>query len=238
MLQLTKNLQRNLLELANLDLEIARADTKLRNLQASSDVDALRSSMIAIGDELLSAHARVTNLEQQLNKTLDDVSLVSARIKHDESRAKELSSDRDLKAINHELDSLRQRMSTLEDSELEIMEELEKAKDQAEDLTAARTKAGLELEQALKSQDATSLEVSKARGELHATRARIASTLPAEVIAAYERKAARGIAVGELDGRDCTACRFAVNGVAYDSIMSEPIDKLVTCPNCDAYLVR
>ena len=118
------------------------------------------------------------------------------------------------------------------------MEELEKAKDQAEDLTAARTKAGLELEQALKSQDATSLEVSKARGELHATRARIASTLPAEVIAAYERKAARGIAVGELDGRDCTACRFAVNGVAYDSIMSEPIDKLVTCPNCDAYLVR
>ena len=238
MLQLTKNLQRNLLELANLDLEIARAETKLRNLQASSDVDALRSSMIAIGDELLSAHARVTNLEQQLNKTLDDVSLVSARIKHDESRAKELSSDRDLKAINHELDSLRQRMSTLEDSELEIMEELEKAKDQAEDLTAARTKAGLELEQALKSQDAASLEVSKARGELHATRARIASTLPAEVIAAYERKAARGIAVGELDGRDCTACRFAVNGVAYDSIMSEPIDKLVTCPNCDAYLVR
>ena len=238
MLQLTKNLQRNLLELANLDLEIARAETKLINLQASSDVDALRSSMIAIGDELLSAHARVTNLEQQLNKTLDDVSLVSARIKHDESRAKELSSDRDLKAINHELDSLRQRMSTLEDSELEIMEELEKAKDQAEDLTAARTKAGLELEQALKSQDAASLEVSKARGELHATRARIASTLPAEVIAAYERKAARGIAVGELDGRDCTACRFAVNGVAYDSIMSEPIDKLVTCPNCDAYLVR
>lgn len=238
MLQLTKNLQRNLLELANLDLEIARAETKLRNLQASSDIDALRSSMIAIGDELLSAHARVTNLEQQLNKTLDDVSLVSARIKHDESRAKELSSDRDLKAINHELDSLRQRMSTLEDAELEIMEELEKAKDQAEDLTAARTKAGLELEQALKSQDAASLAVSKARGELHATRARIASTLPAEVIAAYERKAARGIAVGELDGRDCTACRFAVNGVAYDSIMSEPIDKLVTCPNCDAYLVR
>ncbi|MEY2737720.1 MAG: hypothetical protein RL683_838 [Actinomycetota bacterium] len=238
MLQLTKNLQRNLLELASLDLEISRADAKLRNLQVSAEIDDLRSSMIAIGDELLSAHARVTNLEQQLNKTLDDVSLVSARIKHDESRAKELSSDRDLKAINHELDSLRQRMSSLEDSELEIMEELEKAKDQAEGLTAARTKAALELEQALKSQDATSLEVSKARGDLQATRARIAGTLPAEAIAAYDRKAARGIAVGELDGRDCTACHFAVNGVAYDSLMSEPVDKLVTCPNCDAYLVR
>ena len=238
MLQLTKNLQRNLLELANLDLEISRADAKLRNLQVSAEIDALRSSMIAIGDELLSAHARVTNLEQQLNKTLDDVSLVSARIKHDESRAKELSSDRDLKAVNHELDSLRQRMSTLEDAELEIMEELEKAKDQAEGLTSARTKAALELEQALKSQDATSLEVSKVRVDLQATRARIAGTLPAEVIAAYERKASRGIPVGELDGRDCTACRFAVNGVAYDSLMSEPVDKLVTCPNCDAYLVR
>ena len=238
MLQLTKNLQRNLLELSQLDLEISRADAKLRNLQVSAEIDGLRSSMIAIGDELLSAHARVTNLEQQLNKTLDDVSLVSARIKHDENRAKELTSDRDLKAVNHELDSLRQRMSILEDAELEIMEELEKAKDEAEVLISARTKAALELEQALKSQDATSLEISKTLGDLQSTRARIASTLPVEAIAAYERKATRGIAVGELDGRDCTACRFAVNGVAYDSLMSEPVDKLVTCPNCDAYLVR
>lgn len=238
MLQLTKNLQRNLLEISKLDLEISRADAKLRNLQVSVEIDGLRSSMIAIGDELLSAHARVTNLEQHLNKTLDDVGLVSARIKHDENRAKELSSDRDLKAINHELDSLRQRMSTLEDTELEIMDELEKAKDQAESLTASRTKAALDLEQALKAQDATLLEVSKTRSELVATRARIAGTLSAEAIAAYDRKAARGVAVGELDGRDCTACHFAVNGVAFDSLMSEPVDKLVTCPNCDAYLVR
>jgi predicted nucleic acid-binding Zn-ribbon protein len=238
MLLLTKNLQRNLLEVAKLDLEISRVDARLRDLQVSSEIDALRSSMIAIGDELLSAHARVTNLEQQLNKTLDDVSLVSARIKHDESRAMELSSDRDLKAINHELDSLRHRMSTLEDAELEIMDEIEKAKDQADALTAARTRAALDLEQALKAHDATALEVSKTRGDLQATRARIAGTLPADAIAAYDRKAARGIAVGELDGRDCTACRFAVNGVAYDSLMSEPVDMLVTCPNCNAYLVR
>lgn len=238
MLQLSKNLQHSLLDLSKVDLEIERVNLKLANIQNGSEAQSLRSAMIVIGDELLSAHARVANLEQQLNKTLDDVSLVNARIKHDETRSKELSSDRDIKAINHELDSLRNRLSVLEDSELEFMDALEKAKDESEDLTQKRTKAALELEEALKKQDAAALELSKIRSALQADRARFASVLTAEVISAYDRKSARGIAVGELDGRDCTACRFAINGVAYDSLMSEHVDNLVTCPNCDAFLVR
>ena len=238
MLQLSRNLQHSLLELSKVDLDLTRLDIKLQNLQKGTAADALRSTLIGIGDELLSAHSRVANLEQQLNKTLDDVSLVNARIKHDEAKSKELSSDRDLKAINHELDSLRNRLSLLEDSELEIMEELEKAKDQAELLTQQRTKVALELEEALKAQDAIALELSKSRSVLQANRARFASVLTPEVISAYERKASRGLAVGELEGRDCTACHFAINGVAYDSLMSEHVDNLVTCPNCDAFLVR
>ena len=238
MLQLSKNLQHSLLELSKVDLEIERVNLKLANIQNGSDAQDLRSSMIVIGDELLSAHARVANLEQQLNKTLDDVSLVSARIRHDETRSKELSSDREIKAINHELDSLRNRLSLLEDSELEIMDALEKAKDESEVLSQRRTKAALEFEEALKKQDAAALELSKKLSALQADRARFASVLTPEVISAYDRKSARGIAVGELDGRDCTACRFAINGVSFDSLMSEHVDNLVTCPNCDAFLVR
>lgn len=238
MLELSKALQLKLLELSKTDLETQRVESRLKALQSGSAADNLRTNLISIGDELLSAHARVSSLEQQLTKTLDDVSLVNARIKHDETRAKELSSDRDLKAINHELDSLRGRLSNLEDTELELMDLIESAKVEAESLTQMRTKAALDLENALKAEDAAALELTKERGELLAARANIAALLPVEVLNSYERKASRGIAVGELDGRDCTACRFAVNGVAFDSLMSEPADKLVTCPNCDAYLVR
>ncbi|MEO0312975.1 MAG: hypothetical protein RL140_205 [Actinomycetota bacterium] len=238
MLELSKEMQQKLLSLSKLDIEIARVALKQAKLSAGEAAEQLRTNMIAIGDELLSAHAKVTNLEQQLNKTLDDVSLVNARIKHDEDRSKELSSDRDIRAINHELDSLRLRLSALEDSELELMESLENAKDDAESLTQRRTKAALELEQELKSQDAAAVELTKNKAELEALRGSLVGSFPVDVIASYERKAARGVAIGELDGRDCTACHFAVNGVAYDSLMSEPANKLVTCPNCDAYLVR
>jgi predicted nucleic acid-binding Zn-ribbon protein len=238
MLELNKELQQSLLDLANLDLEISRVNHKLAKLSAGEAAEKLRTNLIAIGDDLLSAHAKVTNLEQQLSKTLDDVTLVSARIKHDEARSKELSSDRDIRAINHELDSLRIRLSTLEDSELELMDLVEKAKADADTLTQNRTKAALELEQELKSQDAAAVELTKTKTDLQTKRDRTVALLPVEVVSSFERKSARGVAVGQLDGRDCTACRFAVNGVAYDSLMSEPENKLVTCPNCDAFLVR
>lgn len=238
LIRLPKHLQSDLLELSSIDLDISRIDTRTSELARGLALEKLRSALIATGDELLSAHSKVANLEMQQKKTLDDLNLVSARISKDELRSKELTSDRDIRAINHELDSLRFRVSSLEEQELQLLAEIESATEEVERLTKDRTKAALELEEALKAQDAAALELSKLRSDLEARRAGITAKLPEVVVASYTRKSARGSAVGELEGRDCTACRFAVNGVAFDSLMSEPEDVMVTCPNCDAFLVR
>lgn len=230
--------QKLLLEVGTLDLAIGRAQTNLTEAEQSESVESIRKKLLETSESLLQAHANQENLQSEINKIASDVELVEARIQRDLEKAKQVSSEREQKAVNQELESLKIRLSNLEDSELELMESLELAKVEVVKITQQRTQLNLELETELAKQNGQTLTLSAQLTELSEKRERAFTQLDEELQKLYDRKASRGIAVAQTLGRDCSACRLSINAVNFESMMAEPVDHLPTCPNCDAMIIR
>lgn len=227
-----------LLEVGNLDLAISRAGAELAVAEQSATVDSLRNALLATSESLLQAHAASENLQSEIKKVASDVELVEARIVRDNEKAKQVSSEREQKAVNQELDSLKARLSTLEDSELQLLESLEQADAEVLAITQKRAALNLELETELSKQHGQTLTLSAQVSELSTKRDTAFSKLGEELQKLYARKATRGIAVAQTLGRDCSACRLSINAVQFEAMMAEPADHLPTCPNCDAMIIR
>ena len=238
MLIASEKQQQLLLEVGTLDLAITRAQTALATAEKSQVVEALRSQVMDSSERLLQANATRENLQSDIKKLSLDVEMVEARIAHDESKEKQVTNEREQKAVIQELASLKNRLSILEDAELELMEQLEVASAEVVEITQLRTKQNLELEDAIKKLHGDTLTISAQINELTAKRQAAFGQLSSELQAIYTRKEQRGAAIAQTLGRDCSACRLSINAVQFESMMAEPADHLPTCPNCDAMIIR
>lgn len=230
--------QKLLLEVGTLDLAITRAQTALSEAEKSQTVDALRSEVLDSSERLLQAHASKENLESDIKKLAIDVEMVEARISHDENKEKQVTNEREQKAVIQEIASLKNRLSNLEDAELELMEQLEVASAEVLSITQLRTRLNLELEEAIKKLQGETFTISAQISELSSKRQAAFGQLDAELQSIYTRKEQRGIAIAQTLGRDCSACRLSINAVQFEAMMAEPADHLPTCPNCDALIIR
>lgn len=230
--------QELLLEVGKLDLTISRAEVELQNAERSEVIDNLRTKLLSTSENLLQAHANSENLAGEIKKIASDVELVEQRIIRDNEKAKQVSSEREQKAVNQELESLKARLSALEDSELSLMESLEIANEEIVKITQQRASLNVELEAELSKQHGQTLTLSAQLSELAEKRNLCFGQLDEELQKLYTRKASRGIAVAQTLGRDCSACRLSINAVQFEAMMAEPADHLPTCPNCDAMIIR
>ena len=62
--------------------------------------------------------------------------------------------------------------------------------------------------------------------------------MPADLLAAYERIAARGVGAGLLRRRACEACHMVLSGTDLQTLRQAADDDVVFCPECGAILVR
>ena len=121
--------QLKLLDLQELD---SRAD-QLRHQRATvpelaeiAELQAKRSDVENLGRD---ARIVVDDLTAEQKKVDGDVEAVKARRSRDKDRMDQglVTSPKDLERMQHELESLERRISSLEDDELEVMERLEEA---------------------------------------------------------------------------------------------------------------
>jgi predicted nucleic acid-binding Zn-ribbon protein len=238
MITASEKQQELLLEVAKLDVTVTRVGVELENAQRSEELDKLRTMLLATSESLLQAHATSENLSGEIKKINSDVELVEQRIARDLEKAKQVSSEREQKAVNQELESLKTRLTALEDSELSLMESLEVANAEIITITQKRTKLNQELETELSKQHGLALTLSAQLSELNEKRDLAYGKLDEELQSLYARKALRGTAVAQTLGRDCSACRLSINAVQFEAMMAEPANHVPTCPNCDAMIIR
>ncbi len=238
MITASKKQQGLVLRLSELDLQLSRTRTQLRSAESNSEIDELRAKSLQASEAMLAASSNVERLQDEVVKVLADIEMVDARILQDDKKAKAVNTDRELKAVELELASLRSRKAALEETELEYLQEIEDGNKTLTEISQARTKISLQLEEELGKLQGQSLNLSAQATELASKRAALALEIEPALLAVYDRKAERGVPVGQTLGRDCSACRLAINGVEFDAMMALPEDSLPTCPNCDALIIR
>lgn len=230
--------QKSLLELAQLDLDLARNSGEKAKLLASTEIELASGLALGLSDQLIDARNRVGDLELELKRSENDLELVEKRIAKDKDRLATTSSPKDAQGIEHELTSLAKRKSDLEDAELSILEILDSVRAELVSATASKEAAEKELDR-LRTELSTNVAgVEAKRIELVSAREKLAATLDPELSTAYQRKADRGSSVGKLIGRECGACRLSITATNLDEIIALPADEIAECPNCQAYLVR
>lgn len=234
----SENQQAELLGLANLDLEISRTRTYLTNLTSGNAFSDLRSAQRDCAAQLIESRNALDQVELDLARAEADLKLVEQRIEKDAAALNATSSSKDAQGIQSELETLKKRKSELEDLELAILERKDEI--EATYKTVLTDKQAIDEELAAK-ESANEAEIMKLRSGLDlstAQRSQQASRIDAELIALYEKKSSRGLAVGRLLGRECGACRMTIGATALAEINAMPRDEIATCPDCQAILIR
>lgn len=230
--------QRRLLEVAELDTRIRQAEHARRNPPQAERVKALLSRRTELTQELSRRAGVRDDLRAELARIESDIAVVDARRARDEQRLAASSNSKEAQGFESELASLARRKSDLEDAELELMERLEVADAavaEQEELIRSTNAEGAELSAEAKRVVA---EAEAALAAAARDREAVAGAVSAELLALYERLAARGTGAALLRRQTCEGCTMMLSGTDLQRIRQAPADLVVTCPECGGILVR
>src|SRR6195952_394212 len=118
--------QRSLLELTELDAEVGRLEHRAKNLAEQRALDALVAEHGEANDRLATVSIALEDIDAEVTKFESEIDSVRQREDKDRSMLDSGSVNaKQLTELQHELETLQRRQSSLEDSLLEIMERRE-----------------------------------------------------------------------------------------------------------------
>jgi uncharacterized protein len=234
--------QLRLLELADLDAELARLDHRRRTLPETAELERLTTRSAEIRDAITRADTELSDLEREQSRAERDVEQVRVRIDKDRERLDggKVSSARELESLQSEVLSLRRRQGDLEEVVLELMERREAAE-------AARDAAGTEQETAAGEmatvtarREAALAEIDEQATKASQTRASVAGGVPDELVALYDklRDTHGGVGAAMLRRGRCEGCHVSLSMVDLNGVRNAPPDEVVRCEECRRILVR
>ncbi|MDQ2698653.1 MAG: C4-type zinc ribbon domain-containing protein [Actinomycetota bacterium] len=230
--------QSRLVEVAQLDARIRQADNARRNPPQAGRVQELLGRRQELSQELTSRLGVRDDLRTELSRIESDVAVVDARAARDAERLAASTNSKEAQGLESELAALARRKSDLEDAELGVMERLELAEAsvaEQEALIAATNAEGAELSAEGKRAVA---EATAAFDAASRDRAAIAQSIPADLLAMYDRVAERSAGAAFLRRRTCEGCHMVLAGTDLQVLRQAAEDAVVTCPECGCILVR
>ncbi len=227
--------QRRLLDLAGVDAELARLAHRRRTLPEHAALSAAETAVRRAKDALVEVETRAGDLDRDILRLERDVEAVRARrILAGAGVGAKQAND-----LQHELDSLARRQGVLEDEQLELMEQREAVGMDAAHAGRVLAEAEHELRTVAERRDAALLDIDSGEAGRLREREGIVATLPADLLAQYDRRRARGgTGAALLRERRCGACRLELDRTALSTLRSAPPDEVVHCEECGTVLVR
>ncbi|MET0840307.1 MAG: C4-type zinc ribbon domain-containing protein [Marmoricola sp.] len=139
-----------------------------------------------------------------------------------------------------ELESLRRRISDLEDVELEVMERLEDTQVSLDRHVAELGDVESERSTVQAAYEKTAADLQAQLAALQDERRTTASGMPEDLMALYEKLRAQkgGVGAAALRRRECGGCRLTLNASDLGIIAKLPSDEVVRCEECNRILVR
>jgi predicted nucleic acid-binding Zn-ribbon protein len=234
--------QVRLLDLQDLDSRADQLRHQRRSLPEHARLVELEETRTRLEGEAQDARISVEDLTAEQAKVDADVEQVKARRERDQQRLDQglVSNPKDIQRMQQEMVSLERRINSLEDDEIEVMERLEEAQRTLDSVTARLTDVAKGIEQTTAGRDAQVAEIDQSLGELEAERGPLASELPADLLALYDRlrESKGGVGAALLRARQCGGCMLALDNAELATIRAAADDDVIRCEECSRILVR
>jgi predicted nucleic acid-binding Zn-ribbon protein len=231
--------QAHLLELQAIDTKLQQLEHRAKTLPELAALAALSSEANELHGELSSATGALEDAKAELGRVESDVALVEARVARDTERVQSSSSVKDVAGLESELAGLRKRQFDLEEIQLGVMERLEQLESAVEQVRAKDVEIRQRVTALETERDAALAAIVSERTHAAANRSTIASKLPGDLLALYERQRERyGFGASLLRGGVSGASGVRLNGSDMAAIRAAAPDDVVLCPDSNAILVR
>lgn len=234
--------QLRLLDLQALDSALDRLTHRRRTLPELAEVDELAARNTRLADDIVLIETEDSDLGREQSKIDADVDVVRGRMDKDQQRldAGQVSSPRELENLQSEIESLKRRQSDLEDAELEVMERREAVQRRLSELRTEQSDVSVALADAESRRDAAFAEIDAEAEKTTVQRGELAVTLPADLLALYEkvRASSSGIGAAALHRGRCEGCHLQLNTTDLNRLRDAPEDEVLRCEECRRILVR
>lgn len=231
-----------LLDVQAVDNTLAQLTHRKRSLPQHGELTTLQERRKELDGRRVELDTQISDLTREQKRADADVEQVKTRRVRDQQRldSGQVSSPRELEQLQHEIVALDRRIGTLEDAELEIMEQLENAQQELSGVQADLTELDTRIEQATGARDQAVAEADTAAAEAQAERARLVADLPQPLLDLYEKVRAQhaGLGAAALRQRRCEGCRLEINAGDLQELAAQPADTVLRCPECNRILVR
>ncbi|MCA1832807.1 MAG: C4-type zinc ribbon domain-containing protein [Actinobacteria bacterium] len=230
---------RPLLDLQRVDLALDRLRQRKADLpeqRALDDLTRERGETQKASVEKQEAFDKIAHEQTRLET---EVSTIEEKVSHESARlySGDISSPKELAAIQAELDGLRRRKNHIEDQLLDVLEEREQAEAELGAITTKLSELDAKIVDATSVRDTASVEIENELSQNEAARGEILPRVPEEALELYGdlRPKKNGVAVAALEGSVCRGCGVSLSPLALDQIKRS--DDLVRCENCRRILI-
>jgi predicted nucleic acid-binding Zn-ribbon protein len=232
--------QQELLRLQSLDTRLQQLAHRLGSLPQAAPLAELAGRDTTVRGTRAEAIGSLEDARTELKRLESDVAMVEARIARDGDRLQHTSSVKDVTALEAELASLARRLSDLEDQELAVMERVENAEGVLAGIDEERASIAAETTKLEAERDESAAGLATEREAAERDRVVVSGGVPADLLALYEQRRARGAGVGAalLRQRTCQGCNMTLTGSDLDTVRRSAPDDVLLCPECDRILVR
>jgi predicted nucleic acid-binding Zn-ribbon protein len=188
------------------------------------------------------ADTAVSDLERDQDRAENELEPVRDRLKRNQHRIADgsVADPKALSSLIEEVAHLKRRIDTLEEAELAVMEELETATENRDRLRREAAELDRSLAD-LEAKRANQLrELADQVAERQRVRDEIAGSIPANLLAFYDKLGAShsGVGAAELRRRRCTGCQLDINAADLRGFIAAPPDEVLRCEECGRILVR
>ncbi len=236
------HVQLTLLDVQELDSRIDSLSHQLGTLPEAQQLKELVLRRTQTENGVRDLRIRVEDLTSEQKRADADVEQVKTRRARDQGMidAGQVKDPKALERMLDELKSLQRRITSLEDTELEVMEELEATQTHLDHETAALATLDEErvrLQQAL---DEKAADLQERLGTARHERGTTATGMPEDLMTLYAklREQKGGVGAAALRRRECEGCRLTLNASDLAVIAKAPADEVLRCEECNRILVR
>jgi predicted nucleic acid-binding Zn-ribbon protein len=233
--------QLRLLELADLDAELARLDHRRQTLPEIAQLQQIDTRSHELRDGIVMADTELSDLDREQTRAERDVDQVRQRIDRDQTRLDggQVSAARELSNLQSEVESLHRRQSDLEEVVLDVMERRESVETRRSELATEQESLAGQAAELTTRRDAALEEIGEAAAKAEASRVSVVTDVPADVLTLYDKlRAQHGVGAAMLRRGSCEGCHLTLHTVDLNQIRATPADEVVRCEECRRILVR
>ena len=240
-MQADPSAQRALLLMADLATQVAQLQHRKQTLPEHAQLATLAAQRAQLGEQVVASQTRLGDAETEQERVESDLEPARARLERNQKLIDEGGVDaKALQSLIDETAHLRGRITKLEDNQLDIMQTVEDETAVRDQLIAKKTTIEQQMREILASRDSAGRDLDGQISNLDLQRTQLVAGLPSELVALYDKIAARnnGTGAAELRARRCTGCGLELDVAELNRHANATPAEVLRCEECGRILVR